>query len=141
MKYDSDNIYFSKKYTDRSHSMFIKLCKENGEDFVVEVLRKIYKTLNQEIQKTLSAYVYGVMKNYKKELDLGNDYTVERKDISYETKETFLKRRIFEKIPQGTVKIRIEGKGVRAQGTNISPVDSQNIMKARKNHERNSNTG
>ena len=31
--------------------MFIKLCKENGEDFVVEVLRKIYKTLNQEIQK------------------------------------------------------------------------------------------
>ena len=39
--------------------------------------------------------------------------------VYYETKETFLKRRIFEKVPQGTVKIRIEGKGVRAQGTNL----------------------
>lgn len=39
--------------------------------------------------------------------------------VYYETKETFLKRRIFEKVPQGTVKIRIEGKGVRTSGTNL----------------------
>ncbi|MBN1469097.1 MAG: chromosomal replication initiator DnaA [Fusobacteriaceae bacterium] len=114
------NVYFSKKYNDRSHSMFIKLCRENGEDFVVEVLKKIYKTLNQEIKKTLSAYVYGVIKNYKKDLDLGNVYTVGDKNISYEVKENVIGKKVENKIVEAVVvenEIKEDAKEINVEDT------------------------
>lgn len=39
--------------------------------------------------------------------------------VYYETPDVFLSRYLYEKIPQGTVKIRIIGEGVRVQGTNL----------------------
>lgn len=62
------NIYFSKKYTEKTYTLFVNLCEEYDEDFVVEILKKVYKGLNGEIQKTLQAYISGVVNNYKREL-------------------------------------------------------------------------
>ena len=62
------NIYFSKKYSEKTYTLFTNLCDEYGEDFVVEVVKKVHKGLNGEIKKTLQAYISGVVNNYKKEL-------------------------------------------------------------------------
>lgn len=62
------NIYFSKKFNEKIYTLLIELCDEYGEDFVCEILRKVYKGLNGEIKKTLQAYINGVVNNYKKEL-------------------------------------------------------------------------
>ena len=62
------NIYFSKKYSEKTYSLFTNLCDEYNEDFVIEVVKKVYKGLNGEIKKTLQAYISGVVNNYKKEL-------------------------------------------------------------------------
>ncbi len=47
--------------------MFERLCEEEGEEFVVEVLKRIYQGLHSDIKKTLSVYVKGVIKNIKSE--------------------------------------------------------------------------
>jgi len=62
------NIYFSKKYSEKTYTLFTNLCDEYSEDFVVEVVKKVQKGLNGEIKKTLQAYISGVVNNYKKEL-------------------------------------------------------------------------
>lgn len=61
------NIFFAKKFNAKSKAMFERLCNEEGEDFMVEVLKRIYQGLHSDIKKTLSAYVKGVIKNMKSE--------------------------------------------------------------------------
>ncbi len=61
------NIFFAKKYNLKSKKMFERLCEEEGEEFVVEVLKRIYQGLHSDIKKTLSVYVKGVIKNIKSE--------------------------------------------------------------------------
>lgn len=61
------NIFFAKKFNKKSKAMFERLCDKEGEEFMVEVLKRIYQGLHSDIKKTLSAYVKGVIKNVKSE--------------------------------------------------------------------------
>lgn len=67
LEHTKRNIFFAKKFNARSQKMFERLCNEEGEEFMVEVLKRVYQGLHSDIKKTLSAYVRGVIKNVKAE--------------------------------------------------------------------------
>lgn len=78
------NIYFAKKYNKRIYKKLVRLCDNEGEEFVVEILNRIYNGLNTEIKKTLGAYIDTIVRNLKKEysqnvspklFNFGNDNT------------------------------------------------------------------
>ncbi len=82
------NIYISRSWDKRTDTKIRKIYTEDGEEFVSEVLKIIYKNLNKNIKTTLVQYINGVLKNlYKSEtprqnLQLFNNDVKEKTIIS-----------------------------------------------------------
>ena len=67
------NIYISRSWDKRTDTKIRKIYTEDGEEFVSEVLKIIYKNLNKNIKTTLVQYINGVLKNlYKSETSRQN---------------------------------------------------------------------
>ena len=67
------NIYISRSWDKRTDTKIRKIYTEDGEEFVSEVLKIIYKNLNKNIKTTLVQYINGVLKNlYKSEIPRQN---------------------------------------------------------------------
>lgn len=97
------NIFFSKKYKEKDYNLFVQLCKENNESFVIEILKRVYKGLTKDIKKTLSAYVHAVVINYRKELVSLNDLKNNTPKIVIKNEEPELAKP--DVIPESTKKI------------------------------------
>ena len=82
------NIYISRSWDKRTDTKIRKIYTEDGEEFVSEVLKIIYKNLNKNMKTTLVQYINGVLKNlYKSEtprqnLQLFNNDVKEKTIIS-----------------------------------------------------------
>ena len=82
------NIYVSRAWDKRTDTKIRKIFTEDGEDFVSEVLKIIYKNLNKNIKTTLVQYINGVLKNLykletpKQNLQLFNNDVKEKTIIS-----------------------------------------------------------
>lgn len=82
------NIYISRSWDKRTDTKIRKIYTEDGEEFVSEILKIIYKNLNKNIKTTLVQYINGVLKNlYKSEtprqnLQLFNNDVKEKTIIS-----------------------------------------------------------
>lgn len=59
------NIYVTRAWNKRVDSKIIKMLKEDGEDFTIEILKSLYESLNTNIQTTLVQYINGMIKNKK----------------------------------------------------------------------------
>ncbi len=60
------NIYVSKAWNKRVDNKIRKIVREDGDEFVVEILESLYKRLNTEIKSTLVQYINGILKNIRK---------------------------------------------------------------------------
>ena len=82
------NIYVSRAWNKRMDTKIIKMLKEDGEDFTIEILKSLYESLNTNIQTTLVQYVNGMIKNKK----LNQSYNEEKKkkEIQKELEEDVL---------------------------------------------------
>lgn len=85
------NIYFSKSYNKRTENKLTLLYKNEGEEFVIELLKKIYVSLKTDIKRSLVSYINAIIKEMKKEevqgkLDFGkNSKKVEDAVVMEET--------------------------------------------------------
>lgn len=61
------NIYVSRAWDKRAENKIFKIVTEQGEEFTVELLNQLYKSLNEPIKKTLVQYISWVSKNLEKE--------------------------------------------------------------------------
>jgi hypothetical protein len=61
------NIYISKAWNKRVETKISKLLKENGEEYTLDILNRLYTSVKQEIKTTLVQYINGIMKNIKEE--------------------------------------------------------------------------
>lgn len=59
------NIFVSKSWNKRVDNKIIKLYKEEGEEYVINILKILYSNLNTQITKTLVSYINGIIKNLK----------------------------------------------------------------------------
>ncbi len=59
------NIFVSKSWNKRVDNKISKLYKEEGEEYVINILKILYANLNTEITKTLVSYINGIIKNLK----------------------------------------------------------------------------
>jgi hypothetical protein len=59
------NIFVSKSWNKRVDNKLNKLYKEEGEEYVINILKILYSNLNTEITKTLVSYINGIIKNLK----------------------------------------------------------------------------
>ncbi len=57
------NIYVSKAWNKWVDNKIQKIFEENGEEYTVNILRTVYKSLNKQISKSLVGYINGIMKN------------------------------------------------------------------------------
>ncbi|WP_321330134.1 hypothetical protein [uncultured Ilyobacter sp.] len=70
------NIFVSKSWNKRVDNKIIKLYKEEGEEYVINILKILYSNLNTEITKTLVSYINGIIKNIKnKNMELFSERT------------------------------------------------------------------
>jgi hypothetical protein len=70
------NIFVSKSWNKRVDNKIIKLYKEEGEEYVINILKILYSNLNTEITKTLVSYINGIIKNLKnKNMELFSEKT------------------------------------------------------------------
>ena len=70
------NIFVSKSWNKRVDNKIIKLYKEEGEEYVINILKILYSNLNTEITKTLVSYINGIIKNLKnKNMELFSERT------------------------------------------------------------------
>lgn len=61
------NIYVSKAWNKRTDTKIKKIFVEDGEEIVLEVLKILYKNLNNNIKSTLVQYINGILKNLQVE--------------------------------------------------------------------------
>ena len=61
------NIYVSKAWNKRAETKILKLLRENGEDYTLDILNRLYVSVKQDIKTTLVQYINGIMKNIKEE--------------------------------------------------------------------------
>ena len=69
------NIYVARAWNKRVNTKIIKMIKEEGEDFAREILKDLYKNLNENIKTTLVQYINGIIRNKK----LAENYKEEKK--------------------------------------------------------------
>ena len=60
------NIYVSKSWDKRTETKIRKIYMEEGESFLIEILKIVYKSLNSPVKTTLVQYINGVLKNISK---------------------------------------------------------------------------
>ncbi len=76
VKKSKRNIFVSKSWNKRVDNKIIKLYKEEGEEYVINILKILYANLNTEITKTLVSYINGIIKNLKnKNMELFSEKT------------------------------------------------------------------
>ena len=96
------NIHVSKAWNKRADNKFEKILKEKGEEYTIKILDILYNDLNSDINKTLVAYINGVLKNLteeekeemkkpKKKIGLPPEKEVEEAEIVEETEEVVTK--------------------------------------------------
>ncbi len=61
------NIYISKSWDKRTDTKIRKIMFEEGEEFLIELLKILYKNLNSPVKTTLVQYINGVLKNLSKQ--------------------------------------------------------------------------
>lgn len=61
------NIYVSRSWEKRVDNKIIKIVSEKGEEFAIELLNQLYKSLTGPIKTTLVQYISGISKNMEKE--------------------------------------------------------------------------
>lgn len=59
------NIFVSRAWNKRVDNKIIKLYKEEGEEYTINILKILYANLNTQITKTLVSYINGIIKNLK----------------------------------------------------------------------------
>ena len=60
------NIYISKAWNKRVDNKLKKILQEDGEEYLIFILKTLYTSLKDEIKTTLVQYINGVMKNKPK---------------------------------------------------------------------------
>ncbi|MGL6115790.1 MAG: replication initiator protein A [Cetobacterium sp.] len=66
------NIYVSKAWNKRTDTKIKKILLEDGEEVALEILKRLYKNLNNGIKTTLVQYINGVLKNMQQEAQENN---------------------------------------------------------------------
>ncbi|MGL6023115.1 MAG: replication initiator protein A, partial [Cetobacterium sp.] len=61
------NIYVSRSWEKRVENKILKIVSEKGEEFAIELLNQLYKSLTAPIKTTLVQYISGISKNMEKE--------------------------------------------------------------------------
>lgn len=62
------NIYVSKAWNKRADNKISKIINENGEEYALDILNRLYVSVKQDIKTTLVQYINGIMKNIKIEV-------------------------------------------------------------------------
>ncbi|UUV20044.1 replication initiation protein (plasmid) [Fusobacteria bacterium ZRK30] len=81
------NIYVSKAWNKRVDNKISKIINENGEEYALDILNRLYVSVKQDIKTTLVQYINGIMKNIKievKEKALSNFNKVKEEKIRNE---------------------------------------------------------
>lgn len=89
------NLYVSKAWNKRADNKVEKLIKDHGEDYAVDILKRLYEGAKQEIKTTVVQYINGIMKNVKVEAE---DKKVKQKKIT----ELVVKEVEMNKLPEET---------------------------------------
>jgi len=78
------NIYVSKAWNKRVETKISKLLRENGEEYTLDILYKLYENVKQEIRTTLVQYINGIMKNIREDAKAlkKNEVTKKKKNMS-----------------------------------------------------------
>lgn len=71
------NIYVSRTWDKRAENKIFKIVTENGEEFAIELLNQLYKSLNEPIKKTLVQYISGISKNLQPDEDRNKNKNLE----------------------------------------------------------------
>ncbi|MGL4403082.1 MAG: replication initiator protein A [Fusobacteriaceae bacterium] len=61
------NIYVSRSWEKRVDNKILKIVSEKGDEFAIELLNQLYKSLTAPIKTTLVQYISGISKNMEKE--------------------------------------------------------------------------
>lgn len=75
------NLYVNKSWKTDGDRKINRLLNTIGEDATIEILKRLYTSLNSEITTTITQYINGIVKNYEKENKL------ERKKNTRQTKK------------------------------------------------------
>lgn len=62
------NIYVSKAWNKRADNKISKIINENGEEYALDILNRLYVSVKQDIKTTLVQYINGIMKNIRIEV-------------------------------------------------------------------------
>lgn len=57
------NLYVSKAWNKRVDNKISKIMNENGEEYTLDILNRLYVSVKQDIKTTLVQYINGIMKN------------------------------------------------------------------------------
>lgn len=63
------NIYISKAWNKRVDNKIQKLLKDHGEEYTVDILKRLYEGARRDIKTTVVQYINGIMKNVKTEIE------------------------------------------------------------------------
>ena len=88
------NIYVSKAWNKRVENKLQKILQEDGEEYVVYILKKLYTSLKEEIKTTLVQYINGIIKNTAKDdiIDLKVEETkIIEAEVIKDQQETVIK--------------------------------------------------
>jgi hypothetical protein len=122
------NIFFAKKFNAKSKNMFERLCNQEGEDFMVEVLKRIYQGLHSDIKKTLSAYVKGVIKNMKSE-----NIAREKRETRVEERKIFNQMQLAQLVDVDNPKEEVEEEVISDTKENEISMAEETLMKIYEN--------
>ena len=81
------NIYVSKAWNKRADNKISKIINENGEEYALDILNRLYVSVKQDIKTTLVQYINGIMKNIRievKEKDFSNFNKIKEEKIRNE---------------------------------------------------------
>lgn len=62
------NIYVSKAWNKRADNKISKIINENGEEYALDILNRLYVSVKKDIKTTLVQYINGIMKNIRIEV-------------------------------------------------------------------------
>ncbi len=112
------NVYISKAWDKRTDTKIKKIYNEDGEEFVIQILKMLYKNLNKTIKTTLVQYINGVLKNLDRELSEKPNLTLFGSEVK-------------EKLMTSKKKINRTRKGMKPLATpikNLEEDESKDIM-------------
>ena len=63
------NIYVSKAWNKRVDNKIRKILKDQDEPYTIDILKRLYEGIKQEIKSTLVQYINGIIKNVQSEVE------------------------------------------------------------------------